>query len=467
MPNRLSLPPLRLSLSARLLTWTVLFLMLAEVFIYVPSISRYRKVYLEARLSDAHLATLVLEAAPNGKVPPRVEHDLLEDAHVLGVELWRFGKEMKLGDMPTVDASFDLNENDAVTLIREAFVTLFSGGGRLIEITAPPPCAKHDHGTDLIHVYLDEQPLWDEMVDYSWRILTLSIMISLITASLLYLTLQWGIIRPMRRITRHLVRFRKAPEDPEHTIQPSGRTDELGVMEQELQRMQGEIRYALAQKERLALLGNAVSRINHDLRNILSTVGLLSERLQRSDDPAVKKVAPMLATSVDKAVQICTSTVDLARGDQAVSHRDRIPLHQLIDQVGASLGLDGSSGVHWHNQVPGNIIVDADHDRLFRVFLNLGRNADKALAGNGNITISAETTAGGTRMRVRDDGPGLPENALNNLFEPFVGSSSRGGSGLGLPTARDLMRAHGGELSLEQSSADGTTFLLELPGKAD
>jgi signal transduction histidine kinase len=172
-------------------------------------------------------------------------------------------------------------------------------------------------------------------------------------------------------------------------------------------------------------------------------------------------------------VQICTSTVDLARGDQAVNHRDRIPLHEMVDQVGASLGLgldlglDGGSSVNWHNRVPATLVVEADHDRLFRVFVNLGRNADKALndagRGGGNITVSAETTPEGSCIRIADDGPGLPPNAMDNLFQPFTSASSRGGTGLGLTTARDLMRAHGGELTLEHSSDQGATFRLDLP----
>ena len=466
MPDkRSSLPSLRLSLSARLLLWTVLFLMLSEVFIYVPSISRYRKVYLEARIADGHLATLALQASPDGRVPGEVEQALLEDSLLLGVELDGSQRTLMLGDAPEVEAAFNLSHNRPLDLIREAFTTLFSDHERIISVTSHPKNRIHSHGKEELTVYLNEAPLHQQMIDYSWRILKLSIIISLITASFLYFALQWGMIRPMRRITRHLVSFSNDPENTQHTIQPSGRSDELGVMEQELKGMQGEIRSALAQKERLAVLGNAVSRINHDLRNILSTVSLLSERMARSEDPAVQKVAPMLAISVSKAVQICTSTVDLARGDQAVNHRETVPLHELVREVGVSLGLDDCSDVNWHNKVPERILVEADHDRLFRVFLNLGKNADKALKenGGGNITIDAFQDDQHTVITVSDDGPGLPDIALEHLFQAFVGSASKGGSGLGLTTARDLMRAHGGELSLASSSTAGTRFEMDLP----
>jgi len=464
MPNQpYSAPRLRLSLSVRLLLWTVLFLMLAEVVIYVPSIARYREVYLLARVADGHLATLALQASPDGKVPHQVEQALLEDAMILGVDLATPKHTLMLGGMPAVEAHFDMRNSQPLQLIRDAFAALLRNRERRISVTGLPQNRVHSHGVEEVTVYLDEAPLRNGMIDYSWRILTLSVIISLITAAFLYIALQWGMIRPMRRITRHLIKFSRDPENPEHTIKASGRGDELGVMERELEGMQGEIRAALAQKERLAALGNAVSRINHDLRNILSTVGLLSERMARSNDPAVKKVAPMLATSVSKAVQICTSTVDLARGDQAVNHRDTIPLQEMVNEVAASLGLDGSSGVRWHNQVGADIIVRADHDRLFRVILNLGKNAEKALAGDGNITVSATQDDNTTHISVSDDGPGLPQIALEHLFQPFAGSASKGGSGLGLTTARDLVRAHGGELTLLKSSANGTVFGMDLP----
>jgi signal transduction histidine kinase len=442
--------------------------MLSEVFIYVPSISRYRKVYLEARIADGHLSTLVLQATPNGKVPEAVEQALLEDSLLLGVELDGVHHTLMLGDAPPTEANFILEQERPIQLIKQAFITLFSDHDRIISVTSHPKNRIHSHGNETLTVYLNEAPLQQQMVDYSWRILTLSIIISLITASFLYFALQWSMIRPMRRITRHLISFSGDPEDPRHTIRPSGRSDELGVMELELKGMQGEIRSALAQKERLAVLGDAVSRINHDLRNILSTVGLLSERMARSDDPAVQKVAPMLATSVSKAVQICTSTVDLARGDQAINHRETVPLHELVREVGVSLGLDEFNSVAWHNTIPTDITVEADHDRLFRVFLNLGKNAEQAIKssgdGSGNITIEASQDQRHTVITVCDDGPGLPDIARKHLFQAFVGSASKGGSGLGLTTARDLMRAHGGELSLSSSNSNGSCFEMDLPG---
>lgn len=462
------IPTPRVNLSARLLMWTMLFVMLAEVFIYVPSVARYRRVYLETRLADGHLAIRALDASPSGRIAAAVEQALLDDAGVVGIDLFRPHRQLMLGLEPPIDAAFDLRDESPPAAIGEAFMTLAGDGGRYISVTGRVPLSPGPGRTqELIRVYLSEQSLRDGMLRYSGRILSLSVIISAITAAFLYLVLQWTMVRPMRRITQHLVRFSSDPEDSRHSIEPSGRHDELGIMEQELARMQGEIRRALAQRRRLAALGDAVSRINHDLRNILSTAGLLSDRLAGSEDPAVRRVAPMLATSVDKAIQICTSTVDLARGDQAVSRREPVALRELVDQVGTTLGLDHHSPVRWDNRVDPELVVNADHDRLFRVFLNLGKNAAKALgdhrAGHGRIRIEAHRTTAGTTIEVGDDGPGLPADTRAKLFQPFVASSSKGGSGLGLATARDLVRAHGGDLVLARSDEHGALFRMELP----
>jgi signal transduction histidine kinase len=465
-PRLSTLPSSRLSLSARLLLWTVVFVMVAEVLIYVPSIARYRKMYLHERIASAHLATLALHASPTGRVSPKLEQMLLDHAQALAIELWHPEAELMLGALPPADADFDLADRSPAHLVREAFATLAAGGERVIRIQglAPPADHSHDPAIMRVEVYFDEGPLYAGMVDYSWRILQLSIVISLITAALLYLALQWQMVRPMRRITRNLVAYRESPEDPARVIVPSPRRDEIGVMERELARMQGELRLSLARKNRLAALGTAVSKINHDLRGLLNTVQLVSERLVRLEDPSVKKVSPMLVSAVDRAVQLCTQTLDLARGDAAIPNTGRFALRPLLDEVGQSLALGNGDGVVWDNRVPADLAVDADRERLYRVFHNLGRNAAQALGGQGRIRLLAHNSGGQVLIEVSDDGPGIPKGTREHLFEPFAGSGRTGGTGLGLATARDLVRGHGGELSLVDTSSAGTTFRITLPG---
>ena len=457
------MPPLRRSLSARLLLFTILFVMLSEVLIFVPSIARFRVTYLLERTNEAHLATLALDAAPDGRLAPELEQKLLQQAGVLAVELWRPMAELMLGAMPEVAARYDLAEMGPAALIRDAFVTLSARGKRIVAVTAP---ARGDPKVT-VEVFLSEAALYGEMVDYAWRILNLSIVISLITATLVYLVMQWLMVRPMRRLTSNLMAYREAPEDPARVLPPTTRSDEIGLLQRDLARMQEELRQSLAQKSRLAALGTAVSKITHDLRNILNTADLFADRLKRVDDPAVKQVTPLLVSSLDRAVVLCTQTLDLARGEQAVPQRRRFPLAELLQEVGTAIESDSAGSIRCEFRLEAGLMVVADYDRLYRVFMNLGRNTRQALGEEGGtIRVAAEVTPDGwVRVTFSDDGPGIPESVRDHLFEPFASTASAGGTGLGLATARDLMRAHGGDLVLERTGPEGTTFLLSLPAR--
>ncbi|MFQ5785306.1 MAG: PAS domain-containing sensor histidine kinase [Alphaproteobacteria bacterium] len=455
-----SLPPLTRSLSVRLLVLTIAFVMLGEVLIYVPSISRYRKVYFEARLAAAHEATLALEAAPDGMVTPELRAQLLRHARVRSIALRTpDAAYLMLGTPPAIDAAFDLAKANPPIFIRDAFEALFQTHNRVLRVTGK---SRMDPKV-LVDITLDEAPMRAEMIDYSGRILILSIVLSLLTASLVYLSLHWLMVRPMQRMTEALVAFREAPEDVSTDMEVSGRSDEIGVAERELAEMQRGLRGALRQRARLAALGAAVGKINHDLRNILSTAVLVSDRLVHSDDPEVKRTTPALMQAIDRALGLCEDTLHFARAGGPEPHRVEIDLAALIDEVGEALALPDDGAIQWRNDVVEDFSVAADRDQLFRVFLNLGRNAVEALDGAGEIRVSAQRNAGMAIIDVADTGPGILPRARAHLFEPFVGSLREGGTGLGLPIAREIMHAHGGEIRLDRSDERGTVFRLVLP----
>ena len=459
-PSKVPLPPLRRSLSARLLVLTVGFVMLGEVLIYVPSVSRYRLVYLQERLAAAHEATLALEASPDGMVSPDLARQLLLHARVRSIALrMPAASYLLLGTPPEVDAAFDLREETAYQLIRDAFVTLGQPRNRVLRVMGS---ARIDPRI-VVDVTLDEAPMRAEMYDYSGRILILSIVLSLMTAALVFLSLQWLMVRPMRRMTARMVSFREAPEDVSRDLRVTARGDEIGVAQRELAEMQRGLRAALRQRAHLAALGEAVSKISHDLRNILSTAALISERLADSDDPEVRRQTPALVAAIDRAVTLCVETLRFARARELALKRDRVDLAALVDDVGKALLLLTEGKVSWRNEVVDDFTMTGDYDQLFRVFLNLGRNAIDAMDGNGEVRVSAVLRNGLAVIEVADTGPGLPARAREHLFEPFAGSTHPGGSGLGLPIAREILHAHGGEISIARSDATGTAIRLELP----
>jgi signal transduction histidine kinase len=462
MASRLHLPALHRSLSARLLVLTIAFVLLGEVLIYVPSIARFRRVYLEERIAAAHLATLSLEAAGPGGIDGALENELLSQAGVLSVTLREPSAELMLGKLPPVEQVFDLRTESPRVMIGDAFSTLWSGGDRNIRVFGTSP----QRQDVLVDVSLREEPLWRAMVDYSWRILNLSVVISLLTAFLVYGTLQLLIVRPLRRITESVIAFRDRPEDTGVDLPLTRRSDEIGLVQNELGRMQGDLRAALAQKTRLAALGAAVGKINHDLRNLLASAMLLSDRLDQSQDPDVRRVTPRLVEAMDRAAKLCSETLSFARAQSGPPRKARFALGALVDEVGQAVLGSEPGPVRWRNEVGADTTVDADRDQLFRVLMNLARNAVQALAEEGGlISISAWRQRGQMVIEIADTGSGVPPAAQAHLFEAFAGSTRPGGTGLGLPIAREIMRAHGGDVDLAHSGDDGTAFRLTLPDR--
>ncbi len=449
-------------LSGRMLVLTIIFVMIAEVLIFVPSIARFRHTYLLQRLSEAHLATLTLLAMPDVKLPRRKESELLAQIGVRGIVLNRpqsrvlmLSEEMP----PSVSASYDLRQGTPFTLIRDAFVALMHGDGRILRVIGQVDGAEDT----VVEVIMDEQPLREAMITYAVNILGLSIVISLITAFFLYIAIRWLLIRPMQRLTSAMMAFRDDPLNARNLIEPSLRRDELGMAERELASMQRQVVSSLRQKSRLADLGAAVSKVNHDLRNILATAHLLSDRLTEAEDPMVRRVAPGLIQAIDRAIALCQRTLKYGKADEPTPVRSFFSLRDLVAEVGEAAGGGGQSGRQWFNQVHEGLLINADRDQLFRVLLNLGRNALEAVDGNGRVVVTAERSEDGVAIQVTDTGPGLPTEVREHLFEPFVGSSRQGGTGLGLAIAHDLVHSHGGSLSLVSSGAQGTVFRIWIP----
>lgn len=458
MPDRqVTRPSPGRGLSARLLAITVSFLLLGAAMVYVPLITSYREAFLEARLAAAHLASLAVEPGGAERVPPELEQALLQHAGVLSITLWRPDAHVMLGRIDAVDQVYDMRQTMLWALIDDSLVTLAGGGDRVIRVVGEAP---RDPGT-VVDVVLSERALWSAMVAYSWRVLALSAALALAVALLLFLSLRRMIVAPLSRVTEELQTFRERPEDTEADPPPSRRTDEIGVVERELAQMRERLRQALTEKTRLAALGAAVSRIHHDLKNILASAVLLSERLDASSDPAVRSVAPRLVEAMERAARLCAETLSFARSRPSQPRTRRVNLRELVEDV---LGGNGAESIAQRNDVPPEIELVADPDQLYRLLLNIVRNARQALGDEpGEIAVMARTTSAGVELEIADTGPGVPSLVQERLFEPFSGSGKADGTGLGLAIARELARAHGGDISILETSPLGTTFQLKLP----
>lgn len=452
------------SLSGRFLILTIIFVMLAEVFIFVPSIARFREDYMLARLERAQIASLALEA--NDMIDDRLEYELLKNAGVYNVVLRRDEiRELMLSSPIPVplSATYDLRDPTAWQLIRDAMMRLADPEPSVVRVIGNPV---QDAGI-LIEVTMDTVPLRDAMIDYGLRILALSAMISVFTAALLFIAVRFFLVKPIRGVVDAMQSYASAPEDARRIIEPSAGVTELREAETTLKDLQTQLTGALKQKERLAQLGGAVARVSHDLRNILTSAQLFADRIEMSEDPAVRRMAPKLLNSISRAVHLCESTLAFGRAEEPPPALDRILLANIVyDLVDSERLACGDYDLSFSEDVPAGLVVRADAEQLYRVLANLVRNARQAIMASGKpgeISIGATEDDSEWSVTVCDNGPGLPPKAQEYLFRPFQGAVRKGGSGLGLAISAELVRGHGGRLELEKTGPDGTVFVVHLP----
>jgi signal transduction histidine kinase len=453
------------SLSGRFLLLTVVFVMLAEILIFVPSVARFREDYIMSRLERAQIASLAL-LTTDDLIDADLERELLANAEVYNVVLRRNEvRQLVLSSpIPTpVAETYDLRDVPSWVLIRDAIDCILDPAPRVIRVIGDPV----RQAGILIEVTMNTGPLRRAMIEYGLRILGLSAVISVLTAGLLFLAVRRFLVAPIRRVVRAMTTYAEAPEDARRFIEPQAGVTELREAETALQMLQHQLTAALRQKERLAQLGGAVARISHDLRNILTTAQLFADRMEASEDPAVKRAAPKLVASISRAVNLCESSLAFGKADEAPPTLGYFMLAGLVADVleGERLAA-GEAPVEFLADVPANLRLRADGEQMHRVLTNLVRNARQAIEATGRagtIEIGAGETEAGWWIRVGDTGPGLPARVREHLFEPFQSGSRKGGTGLGLAIAADLLRGHGGRLDLVRSDAEGTEFMIHLP----
>ena len=455
------------TLSGRFLALTTVFVMLAEVLIFVPSVARFRQDYLQLRLERAQIASLALLASDT--LDADLEAELLENAGVYNVVLRRDEVRQLALSSPLpepIHATYDLREVPALTLIRDALGTLTGTGERIIRVIGDPV----QQGGLLIEVTMDEAPLRAEMLDYGLRILILSAVISVVTAALLFAAVQAFLVLPIKRVVGQIQSYADAPEDARRIISPRASLRELREAETALQAMETQLTSALRQKDRLAQLGSGVAKVSHDLRNILTSAQLFADRLEGSEDPLVKRMAPKLVGSITRAVNLCESTLAFGRAEEPPPQLARFELAPLVAEVIEAERLATPEGeVALVEEIPAGFVLRADSEQLFRVLSNLVRNARQAITATGNtgrVTVSAREEDEEWWIFVTDTGPGLPPRAREHLFLAFRGGVAKGGSGLGLAIAAELVRGHGGRLELSRSDETGTEFAICLPRSA-
>lgn len=462
----------RRSLSAKLLILTIVFVFIAELIVLGPSISSQRVRWLRDRLDSAYLVGLALDS-PDQMIDRETAEKLFATADILGVTIDSDGARMPvMTTRLTVEQSrvtrfVNLDRDMPQRQLASAWMTMLSTGDNSIRVVGRP---ENVRGVE-VDLFVSQAALRRDLQVYARNIFLLSILISSVTAALVYAALNAMIVRPVKRITRNMMAFEQSPEDVGAILTPSRRADEIGVAERSLASLERRTQALLAERRRLAALGAGISKISHDLRNILASAQLMSDRLAKSEDPRVRKLSPRLIAALDRAIALSRDTLSYARMDSSTLKLEAVGLRALVDDVFDDCII---AGVDLRNEARDGLTVRADPTQLYRAIFNLVRNAVEALAPAGEdgapvprpgaaVTVRTFESPDSIAIEISDNGPGLPQAAVESLFEPFKGSLKPGGSGLGAAIALEIARAHKGGLALAKSDATGATFRLSLP----
>lgn len=461
--------PLSRGLSTKLLLLTILFVMLAEVLIFLPSVAEYRLRWLEERLATAAAVGIVLVESAPGSLSQQVQDDVLISlgAEAVAVRSQGVSQLLAVSQMPpAVDDHINLDDTPPLEALTDALDTLFFGGDRTLRVFG----AVGDQEREF-ELVMGDGNLRKSMLGYARNVAVLALILSLVTAWLVYYAINRIMIRPVRVMTRSMLDFAEAPDDPTRIIRPDAhRDDEIGVAERELAAMQLQLQRTLSEQKHLADLGLAVSKINHDMRNTLAAAQLISDRLATVKDPLAQSLAPRLVRAIDRAASYTEGVLAYGRTQEAPPARRRLRLRLLVEEVEDFLGLAPDSDIEFVNAVDSEVEIDADSEQIFRVLSNLARNSVQAMAADADnvvvkrLAIHGEREGSVCRIFVEDTGPGLPPKARENLFSAFRGAARSGGTGLGLAIAHELVRAHGGTIKLAGKRDGGrTVFEIAIP----
>jgi signal transduction histidine kinase len=461
-----------LGLAGRVLVITIGFVLLAMALFYIARLATFRETWLHNKLASAETAVQAFDAGGATELPPELARKLLASLGVKSISIATpsGGRVLAIPGAPPVAAeTISLDDETFLESVGRAFGALFGKPETVIQVT--DGSLPEEAG---ITVTLDQTQLIAALWRLSHTLLNISLMIAAVVTCVLWIALWQMVLRPVRRLTSNIIAFGEQPQDISRVIAPSGRHDEIGRAETALAAMQGSLAHELAQRKRLAELGMAVARINHDLRNMLTAAQLISDRLAKIPDPLAQRLGPRLVATLDRAIQFCQATLTYGAARDQSPNRRRFDLSELVRQVAESARAENDDAIEYHIDIPPRFEVYADPDHMLRVFENLARNASQVLLSQGppddrpsGIRFAAIRTESIALIEISDTGPGFPADLSERIFEPFHKSTSEAGAGLGLAIAADLVSRNGGAITLAPAKADdffcGARFLIKLP----
>jgi len=457
-------------LSSKLLLLTIGFVMLAEILLFIPSASMFRQDWLEERTQQAGLLALALTGVPDYEASETLTNQFIADTDVMLMAAKRNGMtELVLGE-PPVNAgemiTINLQDMPRFPSLIAPFQDIFSDGDEVLRVIANSPV----DGQDALDLLIPRAKLRDALIDFVIRIFWLSLFIAIVTGALIYGAMSAMIMRPVQQLAEDMTAFREDPERRRLIRSRSKRLDEIGQLQREFTDVKQSLRAAFHQRERLAGLGLAVAKINHDLRNVLSSALLISDRLSMNSEKNISDMGERLTRTVERGISLTEDVLAYSRAETADPQIQDTRIAFIIGEAAADV-IGQFPGTKFRNTVPTDLMVRTDPDHAYRIFHNLFRNAAEAMieskSSQQRLLVGADVQDGLAELRISDTGPGLPARARDNLFQAFSGaqahSANSKSTGLGLSISKELAKAQGGDLNLMSSDETGTRFILTLP----
>ena len=239
----------------------------------------------------------------------------------------------------------------------------------------------------------------------------------------------------------------------------------LAHLVQRVRRFHNRFFSEIVRSQKMLVVGELTNSIMHDLKSPMSiitgTTSVLKDKHESDQETA--QLCELIEMQVKRVQEMSSEVLDYVKGSTTVVRKEvnlktLFPYFSLLNEEYFS-----RQNVELVIE-PIDLQLEADPDKLIRVIQNLANNAAQAMVDGGTITVRAQDVGEKIQVFVIDDGPGIPEDIRESLFEPFVGEGKHGGTGLGTTIAQSLVQSHGGTLDFE-SSAEGTVFTITLPKK--
>jgi len=463
--------PIYQRIRTRLILWISLVVLVTEILTFIPSIAGMQHHLLEKKYEMLQAISLTLVERYSNAVDDSLGKNILKATGALAISVInKDGSRINLitgSYRPVVERTVNLGKFTETDAILAAFVTLLDSKSKTLQLIGPVK------GTDSnLVVIIPSVMLRHTLIEFTWHFALISLTVAIMTAVLIYFIVYKLLVRPIQGVYMNILDFVMEPDNPSRIIVPEERHDEVGMTQRRIAAIEGALQQNYVRQKHLADLGLAVSKINHDMRNVLASAQLMSDYLVEVKDPVVQRLAPKLIRTIDRAVNYTQSIIAYGRAQEQTPQRQRLSLRRLVEDVQETLAVSGKDEVEFRNFVPEDFEIDADSEQLHRIITNLCRNAVQAMTTGDNnwgdcgikqITITAGYIGATAIIDVEDTGPGLPLKAREHLFAPFQGSTRRDGVGLGLAICLELVRAHGGTIKLLEDGKPGTHFEIRIP----